>query len=1161
MATSIIEGLVKLSETYSLMLDLLCGFNSFNDNVQGLEMKLEELCSLEYDINKELEFAELQQGKKRKREVENWLRNVQRKKIEVHGIVRALRDAGVLRHIKLTIQVKKLTEQVTDLVERGRFPKGLLGCAQESREYTLLTTKLAGAMFQKNVSKIWDWLMNDGVLMIGVYGMGGVGKTSMLMYIHNMLLKSATNIDNVFWLSLSQSFSIHKLQFDVAKIVGLDISEENDEKKRAARLSWSLMRRKRCVLFLDDVWNHFPLEKVGIPVTADGLKLILTSRSLDVCRRMNCQNIVKVEPLSKEEAWTLFVDNLGQHTALSPEVTKVARSVAKECAGLPLAVITMARSMRGVEEICEWRHALEELRNTEIRMEEMEMEVLRVLKFSYDHLNNMVQQCFLCCALYPEGFDIDRDELIESFVDEGLVNGMKSLEAMFDEGHTILNKLENSCLLGKVENYVGGKKCMGLQDASSHIAISMMKRGCQCVAPVDNVEGYYMGSQKLKMHDLVRAMAINVIKVNHHFMVKAGLQLTEIPDEKEWTDDLEKVSLMCNWIHEIPTDISPRCPKLRTLILKHNESLTCISDSFFVQMSALQVLDLSFTDIEVLPNSVADLNTLTALLLTSCKRLKHMPSLAKLQALVRLDLSFTAITEIPQGLKMLVNLKWLNLYAKNLVSTGKEIAKLTHLQFLILHWWSRKIKVKVEHVSCLRKLETFAANLYNMHHFNAYVKIMHKYGLRSYLLQLDTEESLGRPTWCFFAEVCLSKDVIISNCKIRTGEIPLMLPLDIQRLKIEKCHDIRSLCDVLSLKNSTSLKRAEIADCDGQEYLFSSSCSSPCCTSVHNLESIELCSLKNLYILCKENEAVAQTFPPRGAFTNLKYFCIYHCPIIKKLMTPGLLAYLQNLEEITVHNCKSMEEIISVDSVDYECSCGRKSGRNAVIITHSKLVSLSLKHLPELMSICRGLMEAVCDDIRSLCDVLSLKNSTSLKRAEIADCDGQEYLFSSSCSSPCCTSVHNLESIELCSLKNLYILCKENEAVAQTFPPRGAFTNLKYFCIYHCPIIKKLMTPGLLAYLQNLEEITVHNCKSMEEIISVDSVDYECSCGRKSGRNAVIITHSKLVSLSLKHLPELMSICRGLMVCESLQNFRIFKCPKLRLPETTTPVQTLYDSF
>ncbi|XP_014524058.1 probable disease resistance protein At4g27220 [Vigna radiata var. radiata] len=967
MATRILEGLVKTSEIYSLILDILDGFNGFNDNVQMLEMKLEELCCLEHDINRELEIEELEHGKKRKREVENWLRNVKRKKTEVHGMVQELRDCGMFRHLKLNVQVRKLTGQVTDLVARGRFPGGIVGSAQESRGCALLTTELAGAMLQKNVRKIWDWLMNDGVLMIGVYGMGGVGKTSVLMHIHNMLLTAVTNFESVFWVTISKSFSIHKLQCDVAKIVGIDISKESDERKRAARLSRALVRRKRCVLFLDDVWNHFPLERVGIPVRADGLKLVLTSRSLDVCRRMNCKNSVKVEPLSMEEAWTLFVDNLGQQTNLSPEVKQVARSVAKQCAGLPLAIITMARSMRGVEEICEWRHTLEELRNTEAKHQEMEMEVLRVLRFSYDHLNDkIVQQCFLCCALYPEDFEIDRDVLIESFVDEGLVKGMKSLEAMFDEGNTIVNKLENICLLGKVENFVGGKKCMGLQDASSHIAISMMKRGCQHVEPMNNVEGYYVGSQLVKMHDLVRAVAINVIKENNNFLVKAGLQLTKIPDEVEWSEDLEKVSLMCNWIHEIPTEISPRCPKLRTLILKHNESLTRISDSFFVHMSALEVLDLSFTDIEVLPKSVSDLSTLTALLLTSCKRLKHMPSLAKLQALLRLDLSFTAITEMPQGLEMLVNLKWLNLYAKDLVSSGKEVSKLTSLQFLILHWWSRKIKVKVEYTSCLRKLETFAANLYNMQHFNSYVKTMHIYGPRSYLLQLDTEESLGNSPWCCFAEVCFRKDVIISNCKIRTGESPLMLPLDIQRLKVERCHDIRSLCDVMSLKNATSLKRCEIADCDGPEYMFSLSCSSSCCTSLHSLESLELYSLKNLHGLCKEDEVAAQTFPPGRAFTCLKYFFIYHCPLIKKLLKPRLLAYLPNLEEITVHNCKSMEEIISVDGIDYESFGGKKSyvtNRDTIVVTHSKLVSLSLKHLPELKSISSAQM--VCESLKN----------------------------------------------------------------------------------------------------------------------------------------------------------------------------------------------------
>ncbi|KAI4333741.1 hypothetical protein L6164_018511 [Bauhinia variegata] len=102
---------------------------------------------------------------------------------------------------------------------------------------------------------------------------GGAGKTTSITHIHNNLLTRVTNFSDVFWITFSQSFSIRKLQNDVAKVVGLNIFKENDEKNRAARLSQALMRRKKCVLILDDVWCRFPLEQVGIPAGADGQQM------------------------------------------------------------------------------------------------------------------------------------------------------------------------------------------------------------------------------------------------------------------------------------------------------------------------------------------------------------------------------------------------------------------------------------------------------------------------------------------------------------------------------------------------------------------------------------------------------------------------------------------------------------------------------------------------------------------------------------------------------------------------------------------------------------------------------------------------------------------------------------------------------------------------
>lgn len=64
-------------------------------------------------------------------------------------------------------------------------------------------------------------------------------------------------------------------------------------------------------------------------------------------------------------------------------------------------------------------------------------------------------------------------------------------------------------------------------------------------------------------------------------------------------------------------------------------------------MQGLKILNLSYTNIEVLPNSVSDLTNLRSLLLRRCVRLERVPSLAKPLALQYLDLENTGIKEVP----------------------------------------------------------------------------------------------------------------------------------------------------------------------------------------------------------------------------------------------------------------------------------------------------------------------------------------------------------------------------------------------------------------------------------------------------------------------------------------------------------------------------------
>nr|XP_034916910.1 uncharacterized protein LOC118050627 [Populus alba] len=278
------------------------------------------------------------------------------------------------------------------------------------------STKLVGRAFEENRKVIWSWLMDDEVSTIGIYGMGGAGKTTILKHIYNELLQSPDSSHHVYWVTVSRDFSIHTLQKKIAKCINLSLSTEEEELHIAAELSLELKKKQRWILILDDLWNSFEPDKVGIPDSLKGCKLIITTRSEAVCRQMNSKNNVRVNPLPKGEAWTLFTEILGHDTQLSLDVEQIAIFITRECDGLPLGIKTIAGTMKGVDDIHEWSDALEDLRQSRVMQDKVEEEVFKILRFSYTHLSDRaLQRCFLYCALFPEDFEIPRENLIGFF--------------------------------------------------------------------------------------------------------------------------------------------------------------------------------------------------------------------------------------------------------------------------------------------------------------------------------------------------------------------------------------------------------------------------------------------------------------------------------------------------------------------------------------------------------------------------------------------------------------------------------------------------------------------------------------------------------------------------------------------------------------------------
>ncbi|KAK9218906.1 hypothetical protein WN943_007544 [Citrus x changshan-huyou] len=130
---------------------------------------------------------------------------------------------------------------------------------------------------KSTLKEILGSLSNHNFNMIGVYGMGGIGKT--------MLVKEVAGQakgNNLF---------------------------EKIETVRAGRLYERLKVEKKILIILDDIWGSLDLEAVGIPLADDNsrCKVLLTARSLDVLScKMDCQHNSFVDILNKKEAWSLF---------------------------------------------------------------------------------------------------------------------------------------------------------------------------------------------------------------------------------------------------------------------------------------------------------------------------------------------------------------------------------------------------------------------------------------------------------------------------------------------------------------------------------------------------------------------------------------------------------------------------------------------------------------------------------------------------------------------------------------------------------------------------------------------------------------------------------------------------------------------------------------
>ncbi|RWR88347.1 disease resistance-like protein isoform X1 [Cinnamomum micranthum f. kanehirae] len=763
--------------------------------------------------------------------------------------------------------VEKLESVRQDLNSRSGIQ--LLAMSSPPRVMKMDVPTVGQSSAQRTMEKIWNFLHDEHTSVICIYGMGGIGKTTLMKAINNKL-EATREFDHVIWVTVSKQLNLQKIQKDIMDGLRLGSNENASYQDRSTQLR-EYLSNKRYMLILDDLWNPIHLSEIGIPTNKETRsKIAITTRianmsALQVCSDIKAEKI-RVETLTEDEAWDLFAANVGKEVVSEPHIKDVAKEVARECGGLPLAIVVVAKVMEGQNKKELWQDTLRALRASAPEIEGMEPEVFLRLKLSYDDLRDeKVKMCFLYCSLFPEDDEIPVISLIDFWIMEGFIDNVNNLVDASNKGHQIIEKLKRRCLLEEaiiIDEYV-----------------------------------------RVKMHDVIRDLALYIASSScdegPKFLVNANVGLNEPPREETWRE-FERISLMMNEITELP--IRPECPKLVSLFLSGNP-ITAVPRSFFELMPALQVLDLSDTNITSLSVSSSSLLNLRALILSSCLRLTEVSFLGQLKELQFLDISASGIRSLPKEMQNLVKLKWLDMseISDSLTIPSNVMSGLSSLEALHMLGtnvnWAKGSELAVENdltLSEVGKLKRLTILTITIKEFDC---VENDVFLQQFPKLKKFKVVIGPGSSNAVSMFDCMKEVRINGGNNYSRGVKVMVA-HTEGLELFNA-DVKDVSQLVGVANG--LRMLTIDGCQEMEYILDW-----CDVGENALQNIEVLRLHHLPSLQKLFKGEV----PQRCLRKLNKICVFECRYLESLFSSEMVQNLDQLQTLSLRSCFLLEEII-----------------------------------------------------------------------------------------------------------------------------------------------------------------------------------------------------------------------------------------------------------
>ncbi|GMP90118.1 hypothetical protein CsSME_00041390 [Camellia sinensis var. sinensis] len=922
-------------------------FKDYKTNVKNLKKEVQNLQDKKKRVQRQIDAA-ISNLEIIEDDVQNWVGQVDEITSDTDKFLEADQEKANHRcfngwcinlwaRYKFGKEAFKKAREIEKLQEKANF---------ETVSYTTPLPEIESSSSTKNftafesrkslVKGIMEALDDENTSVIGICGMGGVGKTTIVEEVCRQA-KAEKKFDKVVMVVVSQTPNVVKIQGKIAHELNL-VLETRDESERPQALWARIKAEKKILVVLDDIWDKLDLiEKVGIPFGEDhkGCKILLTSRRKDVYNKMNAQKIFSIEVLDEEEAWILFSGTAGEIVD-STDLNPIAREVARECGGLPIAIVTVGRALMKNQSKDVWIDAARRLKKSvPTKIEGMEAYVYSSLKLSYNYLESEAKSCFLLCSLFPEDTDIPMMALVRYGIGLRLFQDVDTIEDGRHRALALLSTLVSSFMLLEIDG-------------------------------------------KIKMHDVVRDFAIHVAcKEEAKHIVKAGIGLPYWPDNDTTFQNYTRISLMENNICELPDGLE--FPKLEILLLQWNSyrSQMQIPNNFFRGMNDLKVLDMSGNIMFAVPPSIQLLTTLQTLCLDYCQLGDDISIIGTLKGLEILSLYRSNIKEVPRHFTQLTHLKLFDLrFCHDLTQISPGVISSLHkLEELYIgtaftHWAvegedNSRNNVSLSELKSLSQLTSLCLSVPNAN--------MIPDDLRFEKL-IRFEITIG--TIAYGGE-SFQKTLRLTYDTRLCGPVKVLLKRS-EFLLLRDCKGLKNILEDLDRDGFDQSKSLDLHFCHEMKYLLDMIDGAPRVSApFRNLEELTVCCLANFSEICHGQL-------PNESFSNLRSVNLSFCPQLRLLFPPSLIRRLVYLQRLELHYCSNLEEIFAMEGKEQIgkslstsaylqsltdvtfCECDRL--RNIFSVTIAK----GLVQLKQLYVRRCAMVEAVVEDEKGEETVLSI---------------------------------------------------------------------------------------------------------------------------------------------------------------------------------------------